>query len=383
MWPISAAIPKAPRCSSPLSTMPPPTPVPTVTRSRSSTSCAGAEGELTPGRGVRVVLDHDRQTDALLQVGLEWLVAPGEVGREQHRRPSYVDEARGPDADGDRCRAAPASSATTVLDGHLDRVGVRRRRDPSRRREDVALLVHHATGDLGAPDVHTHGEGHQSSSHSVVVEVDLLHGPAAALRPRLRHLRRHRPGQRLHQRAGRGARGAALTSGLVPRTTEITWHTGQYLQSSPSVAMWSLIWWSAPARRRPRRRRVGRGRRRSPWPSPGARPAAWRPPRRARRPSSSPVPVTCPRSDSGRNRTCRAPSSTLAPATTCLARAAGRAISLRYEPTVTTSSSPCRARSMSDLATNGSAIRSTAPVEVREMVIGPCPVGAANGSSPP
>ena len=38
MCPISAATPKAPRCSLPSSTMPPPTPVPTVTSSSSSTS---------------------------------------------------------------------------------------------------------------------------------------------------------------------------------------------------------------------------------------------------------------------------------------------------------------------------------------------------------
>ena len=48
---------------------------------------AGAEGELAPGGGVRVVLDHDGQVDARLEVGLEVDVAPGDVGREHHRRP--------------------------------------------------------------------------------------------------------------------------------------------------------------------------------------------------------------------------------------------------------------------------------------------------------
>ena len=47
---------------------------------------AGAEGELAPRRGVGVVLHHDRQVDARLQLGLEVEVAPREVGGEQDVR---------------------------------------------------------------------------------------------------------------------------------------------------------------------------------------------------------------------------------------------------------------------------------------------------------
>ena len=60
---------------------------------------AGAELELAPRGGVGVVLDHDRQVDARLEVGLEVDVAPGEVGREQHDGAGLVDVAGRADAD--------------------------------------------------------------------------------------------------------------------------------------------------------------------------------------------------------------------------------------------------------------------------------------------
>ena len=106
--------------SSPSSTMPPPTPVPTVTSSRSSTSCAGAEAELAPGGGVGVVLDHDRQVDPRLELGLEVHVAPGEVGREHHRR-------RGPCRRSRPHRRRPPSISWRRLE-----LGRRGRRWPSR-----------------------------------------------------------------------------------------------------------------------------------------------------------------------------------------------------------------------------------------------------------
>ena len=49
-------------------------------------SARGAEPRLGPGRGVRVVLDHDRAAESLLDPLLERLVAPGQVRREQHGR---------------------------------------------------------------------------------------------------------------------------------------------------------------------------------------------------------------------------------------------------------------------------------------------------------
>ena len=48
---------------------------------------------------------------------------------------------------------------------------------------------------------------------------------------------------------------------------------------------------------------------------------------------------------------------------------------------MTTSSSPCRARSTSALSTNGSAIRSVAPAAVRLTVTGPSTSAGASGSS--
>ena len=70
---------------------------------------AGAEGELAPRRGVGVVLDDDRQVDALLELGPEVDVAPGDVGREHDHGARLVDVAGGADADRGRCRGASAA----------------------------------------------------------------------------------------------------------------------------------------------------------------------------------------------------------------------------------------------------------------------------------
>jgi hypothetical protein len=46
---------------------------------------ARAERELTPGRGVLVVLDHDREVHSPLELGPQWLVTPGEIGGGRER----------------------------------------------------------------------------------------------------------------------------------------------------------------------------------------------------------------------------------------------------------------------------------------------------------
>ena len=157
---------------------------------------AGAEGELAPGRGVRVVLDDDRQVDPLLEVGLEVHVAPGEVGREHHRRPGLVDVAGRADADGGDL-VARLSSVDQLLDGLLDRLGVGRRRLDAQLLDDRAVLVDDAAGDLGAADVDAAGQASWRRPRPgrrrrvVRVEVDVLHpgrlggsaAPAAASSP--------------------------------------------------------------------------------------------------------------------------------------------------------------------------------------------------------
>src|SRR6202044_489010 len=60
----------------------------------------GAEHGLGPGGGVRVVLHYHGQACVVFDPLLQRLVAPGEVGREQHAGPGDVDEPGGADAHG-------------------------------------------------------------------------------------------------------------------------------------------------------------------------------------------------------------------------------------------------------------------------------------------
>ena len=91
-WPSSAATPDAPR-SSRLSTIDTAAdPGPDGHEHHVVGVAAHAVAELAPRRGVGVVLDDHRDVDDRLQALLERLVAPGQVGREQHRRPRLVDE---------------------------------------------------------------------------------------------------------------------------------------------------------------------------------------------------------------------------------------------------------------------------------------------------
>ena len=107
--------------------MPPPTPVPTVTSSGSATSspapkvnspqaAAFASFSTTTGSPMRASRSLGRR-----------LVAPGQVRGEQHRRAARVHEARRPDADR-RDVVAAAQLGDQVLDVRSIAVGVRRRR---------------------------------------------------------------------------------------------------------------------------------------------------------------------------------------------------------------------------------------------------------------
>ena len=98
---------------------------------------AGTELELAPRRRVGVVLDHHRQAERRLQVGLEVEVAPGEVGREQHDRAGLVDVAGRADADG-LDRVPGAQLGDQLLDRGLDGVHVGGRRLDLKLLEDRA-----------------------------------------------------------------------------------------------------------------------------------------------------------------------------------------------------------------------------------------------------
>ena len=78
-------------------------------------AAGGTEPRLGPGRGVRVVLHHDRAAEALLHPLLERLVAPGQVRREQHGGARAVDEPGGTEADGGDLVAASSSVTTSAI----------------------------------------------------------------------------------------------------------------------------------------------------------------------------------------------------------------------------------------------------------------------------
>ena len=82
---------------------------------------AAPEPELAPRGRVGVVLDRDRQVDALLELGLEVEVTPGEVGREDHLGPAGVDVARGTEADPVEVVTRP-QVGNQAGDGVLDRL---------------------------------------------------------------------------------------------------------------------------------------------------------------------------------------------------------------------------------------------------------------------
>lgn len=117
---------------------------------------------LAPRGGVGVVLHDDRQADAGLDLLLERLVAPVDVGGEVDRRPLTVDVTGRADADTD-----DLVSGSRALDGGGDGVHDPLGRARGRhlvRREDVAFLVDHTGRDLGTADVDADGESHESLS---------------------------------------------------------------------------------------------------------------------------------------------------------------------------------------------------------------------------
>src|SRR6478735_1089253 len=124
---------------------------------------AGAVHELAPRRGVGVVLDHDRELDALLELALEVLVAPGDVRCEEHHRALLVDVAGRTHAD--RLDRVPgAELGHQAGDRLLDGLGVGRGRLDAELLDDRAVLVDDTAGDLGAADVDPTGQAHRSPS---------------------------------------------------------------------------------------------------------------------------------------------------------------------------------------------------------------------------
>ena len=86
---------------------------------------------------------------------------------------------------------------------------------------------------------------------------------------------------------------------------------------------------------------------------------------------------------SNRNRTCSSPVLHPGAGHPCRASPAGRVSSRRYDPTVTTSSSPLPGQvDVRRGRRTAGASRSTAPVPVRVIRNGPSPSGTASGSSP-
>ena len=91
----------------------------------------------------------------------------------------------------------------------------------------VPVLVDHPAGDLGATHVDPDSQPHQSSSHVVVTQVDLLHATVgAAPCDGSGTWVASRPAAACISEVAAVVR-CCRTSGLVPRTAEITRQTGQ------------------------------------------------------------------------------------------------------------------------------------------------------------
>ena len=123
----------------------------------------GAEGELAPGRGVRVVLDHHGDLQRVRDPGAERLVPPGQVRREQHGRPVRRDEPGG--ADPDRLHVVPGDQfGGRVADrrgGAVDRV---RRGIAIRAGTDHSVRSDQAGRDLRSADIDADRQSHGSGS---------------------------------------------------------------------------------------------------------------------------------------------------------------------------------------------------------------------------
>ena len=217
---------------------------------------AGAELELAPGRGVRVVLDDDGQAERRLEVGLQVEVAPGQVGGEQHDGAGLVDVAGRAHADRLDRGGGSRSSVTSFSIAASMACDVGGRRLDPELLEDGAVLVDDAAGDLGAADVDAAGQAHDCVIAS------------SSRRP---SRRRGRSARRRSPRAGVGGAiipetasisdDAALarwarTSGLVCRIAATVRQTGHHAHSGDPVARCS--WRSAVGERHDERRRRAR-----------------------------------------------------------------------------------------------------------------------------
>ena len=126
MWPSSAAAPTAPRYSFPSRTSPPPTPVPSVSITMYRVAAPGADLPLGERRRVRVVVDPDREREAL---------APSDRGSRGRRAGCARTRSPGRTLV-DRRRKPEADRQHAVVAQLLDRLVRGRRADPpeSRRR---------------------------------------------------------------------------------------------------------------------------------------------------------------------------------------------------------------------------------------------------------
>ncbi|CAM5741168.1 hypothetical protein SALBM311S_09447 [Streptomyces alboniger] len=117
-------------------------------------AAAGAEAPLGPGGGVGVVVDEDGDREAAGDAVTQGLVAPGQVGCEEHTVAVGVDPAGR--ADADRVHVVPVGQVQDQFaDGVLDHLGalglVRGLR--AEHLQDVAVGVDDARHHLGAADV--------------------------------------------------------------------------------------------------------------------------------------------------------------------------------------------------------------------------------------
>ena len=120
---------------------------------------AGAEASLGPGGGIGVVLDHQRQPGALFDRGPQRLVAPGQVGREQHGGAGGVHEP-GRAQPGRLHVVVGGQLPDAVGDDALNLVRILGRGVASQSGQEVPVGVHHPGGDLGPADVHANGQPH-------------------------------------------------------------------------------------------------------------------------------------------------------------------------------------------------------------------------------
>ena len=158
-------------------------PVPTAMKHDVLVPAGRAQVGLRPGGGVRVVLHHDGQADVLLDLLLQRLVTPGQVGREQDRGTGRVDEPGGADADGvDLVPAEQLGDGIPDDPRRLFRAG--RGGGPLQLLDDAPAGVDDSRGDLGAPDINPDRQAH---------DLALREGAPAPRRRRLRPVIGGRP----------------------------------------------------------------------------------------------------------------------------------------------------------------------------------------------